>query len=326
MADLRKSTFKLYPKLQNASKQTVDLYADAPPPPEDVRGGWAGEDAAKTAYEELAGDFPSFFIAEQSQATEGKRVVLWDAAKKVTGDHLPTFYQLIGDCVSQGATNAVQYLQCVEIARLNEPERYRPIFQPYIYGISRKQIGNGNLRGDGSLGVWAAQGVRKYGVLAADEEGVPEYSADVARSWGSKGPPSHFIDIGKNHLIQTIAKVTTYESVRDALVNGYPVTVASNRGFKMTGTVSDGKLWGTASGNWAHQMCFIGVDDDSKRPGCYVLNSWGVNAHGKPADDAPRGGFWVDADVVASMVKQGDSFAFSQFDGFPEQDLDFILI
>lgn len=37
-------------------------------------------------------------------------------------------------------------------------------------------------------------------------------------------------------------------------------------------------------------------------------------------------GFWVDADVVDSMLRQNDSFAFSNFDGFPEQDNGWMLI
>ncbi len=321
-------TFRLYPKSKNkvASAYSADDYENLPPSPEDARFGWAGADVAAEAYEALESEFPKFFIANQVNATDGKRVVLWDYAQKVLGSHIPTFYQEVGDCVSQGASNAVEYLQTVEIARLKDPERYRPVFQPYIYGVSRVFIGKGRIRGDGSVGVWAAQGVREYGVLASDEPGVPEYSGEVARSWGRSGPPDKFVAIGKKHLIQTIAKVTTYEQVRDAIVNGYPVTVASNRGFRMNGIADKGKLWGSPYGQWAHQMCIIGVDDDKARPGCYIINSWGPNAHGKPVDDAPPGGFWVDADVITSMVKQGDSFAYSQFDGFPEQDMDFILI
>ena len=320
-----KVTFRLYPKSRSVKAfNAVD--ENAPVTPESERFGWAGADVAEAAYAELEPTFPKFFIANQMNATDGKRVVLWEYAVKTLGQHIPTFNQEVGDCVSQGASNALEYLQTVEITRLKEPERYRPVYQPYIYGTSRVFIGKGGIRGDGSVGVWAAEAVRQYGVLAADEAEVPPYSGDVARSWGRSGPPKKFVDIGKKHLLQTIAKVTTYEQVRDAIVNGYPVTVASDRGFRMTGVADKGKLWGSPYGVWNHQMCIIGVDDDSRRPGCYIINSWGPNAHGKPVDDAPPGGFWADASVINYMVKQGDSFAFSQFDGFPEQDLDFILI
>ena len=94
----------------------------------------------------------------------------------------------------------------------------------------------------------------------------------------------------------------------------------------MAGKADRGKLWGVKSGVWNHQMCFIGVDDDSARPGAYCMSSWGPWVHGKPVDDAPPGGFWVDAEVVEEMVSQQDSYAYSQFEGFPEQKLDFMLI
>lgn len=324
-----KATFKLYPKAKAKAKVSAySLPSSSEMTPASARFGWAGSDKAKAAYDKLRGGFPDFFIKAQTQATNGKRVCLWDFAKKALNSHIPTFTQLIGDCVSQGASNAVEYLQTVEIIRLKQPEKYRPIFQPYIYGISRVQIGKGQLglNQDGSLGVWAARGVQQYGVLAADEQNVPKYSAQVAKEWGKKGPPSSFIDIGKKHLLKTVSKVTNYDMVRDAIANGYPVTVASNRGFRMKGVADKGKLWGVPSGVWMHQMTFIGVDDDQKRPGCYCMNSWGENAHGAPVDDAPPGGFWTDADVVDYMVRQDDSWAFSQFDGYPEQKLDFMLI
>lgn len=324
MANALKATFKLYPAAPvRAQALEIDYSHLSKPPATPSRFGWAGKNLAKKTLDKIGGDFPKFFIKAQSVPTDGRRVVLWDFTKQVLGSHIPTFYQLIGDCVSQGAANAVQYLQAVEIKRLNQPERYRPIFQPYIYGISRCYIGKGqiDLNEDGSLGVWAAQGVRKYGILAADESGIPAYDEAVALEWGKKGPPKKFITIAKEHLIRSIAHVNHYNMVRDALVNGYPVTVASDRGFKMIGVSDKGKRWGVPNGVWQHQMVFVGVDDNPKRPGCYCLNSWGPNAHGKPVDDAPPGGFWVDAEVVEYMVSQDDSWAFSQFDGFPEQKL-----
>lgn len=328
MSDIFKPTFELYPSRTFVKPQASDLDFTLLTPPKEVRFGWAGPDSAKRELDKIGSSFPKFFIKAQQSPTDGRRVVLWDFAKKALGVHIPTLFQLIGDCVSEGAANAVQYLQTTEIIRLKQPERYRPIFQPYIYGVSRVLIGKGqiNLNEDGSLGIWAAQGVRKYGVLAADEAGVPKYSEDIARSWGKSGPPQNFVTVAQNHLIQSVAKVNRYNLVRDAIANGYPVTVASNRGFKMAGVPNRGKLWGIPEGEWPHQMVFIGVDDDGARPGCYCLNSWGPNAHGTPVDDAPPGGFWVDAEVVEYMVSQDDSWAYSQFDGFPEQNLDFMLI
>jgi hypothetical protein len=285
--------------------------------------------AVQRQVEEVIGGMPSFFVAGQSRSTARVRLVLWEYARRVNGGkHLPTFRQEVGDCVSQGAANAVNYLSAMEIVRLSEGERYRPAFQPYIYGISRVQIGGGRLgNSDGSVGAWAAEGVRRFGILAADDGDVPRYSGSLARQWGrGVGPPAEFVERARPHVVRSTSLVTRYEQVRDALANGYPVTVASNQGFQMRPRVDRGKAWGVPSGSWAHQMCLIGVDDDPVRPGCYCLNSWGEEAHGSPAGDEPPGGFWVDAETVTRMTRQQDSFAFSQFEGFPEQDLDFRLV
>lgn len=296
--------------------------------------GWAGIDTAKRAWDDIGHLFPHFFIAGQSQATQTVKVHLWDAAKKVNGgQHLPTFYQQTGDCVSMGASNGVDYLSCVQIVQ-GAAQKYRPCYQPYIYGISRHQIGGDRLgyaagscvNEGGSVGVWAVAGLKQYGCLWADEPGVPPYSCQVATRWGNSGPPQNFIDMASKYKLGNAAKVTNYTQVRDAIANWYPVTVSSDRGFRMRLQEDKGKSWGVPSGTWGHQMCFIGVDDDPARPGCYCLNSWSASAFGPPADDAPPGGFWVDAEVVDYMVGMGDSFAISQFNGFPEQKLDFMLI
>jgi hypothetical protein len=313
----------------------------SPPPDEssikesDIPGlcGWAGEETAQDAFQELKGHFVPFVIWDTHNQAEAvpqdRRSVLWTASNKVLGKHLPTFRQEIGDCVSMGAANAVNYLTCVQMAA-GENIKFRPAFQPWIYGTSRVLVGRNRLgcSSDGSVGAWAAAAVEQYGILFSDESGVPPYSGSVAKQWGCKKPAfEKFMPIADDFQVRSIAQVTTFEQVRDALVNGYPVTVASNQGFQMKGRADGGKLWGVPSGSWAHQMCFIGYDPEP-RPCVYCINSWGENAHGKPVDDAPPGGFWVDAKTVARMVKQGDSFAYSSFVGFPENnewDLNILL-
>jgi hypothetical protein len=119
--------------------------------------------------------------------------------------------------------------------------------------------------------------------------------------------------------------------VRDAICNHYPVTVASNVGFEGRVQQIGDKYWGARGGEWDHQMLFCGVDDDPKRPGAYLINSWGPNYYYDPGtvkDGAPPGGIWVDAEVVDLMVgpRNDDSWVFSDSVGFPGRDLDFQLI
>jgi hypothetical protein len=65
-------------------------------------------------------------------------------------------------------------------------------------------------------------------------------------------------------------------------------------------------------------MAIIGVRSGVNE-GAFILNSWGDRAHTGPAwpGDMPVAGFWADAAVIDRMVRQGDSFALSNLQGFP---------
>lgn len=294
--------------------------------------GWDGQDAAAKAWEQNKGKFPKFKISGDKHSSAGKVVKLWDAAKAVNGEHLPTFRQLIGDCVGASHKQALDILQCIGAAK-GENE-FKPIYHPYHYAYSRMVIGKGQIRGpDGNVGSWQAAGLKEGGAIPDDTEGVEPYSEAVIRRLAVRKPDAKLIAIGKQHLLGEAAQVTTYAEARDAISNGYPVNVCSNRGFEMRPRVEGGKHWGVPSGQWAHSMCFIGVDDTVTCPSfagggkgaLYCLNSWGPDAHGKPAGDEPPGGFWVSSRVAESMLKQQDSFALSAFSGFPAQDLDWVI-
>ena len=283
--------------------------------------GWSGRRLAVEANARL-GLRPLAYFGLPLDAETRK---LWDFAIKVTGGHLPNYRQEIGDCVSFGMKNAVQYLTCVQVAQGARIE-YHPVFPPFIYGVSRHDIGGDRLgSSDGSLGSWAAEGVRQYGVLFADDAGVPAYSGRVASQWGSRsGPPQEFYPIAKDNPVKSVAKVTTFAEAAAAISNGYPVTVASNQGFQMEGSIRDGKCWGVPSGSWGHQMCFIAVDVAARALFC--LNSWGADLWSNQPDGAPPGGFWVAEKTCNRMLGQDDSWACSQFDGFPAQKLDHLLL
>lgn len=304
-----------------------------------ARFGWVPHDERtedqRDKHELLVGEMPLFFIAGQTESMDGKRCFLWEYAKQANdGKHLPTLNQQTGSCVGNGAWNAVMYLMAMEIVRLGENEQMKTIFLPYHYGRGRHYAGIRG-RGEGSTGSGQAKAVVKDGVLPQEYGGLPEPSGgDEGFTWGARVEmdwsdgariKQEYIDAGKVYPVQSTALVTTYTAVRDSILNGYPVTVASMQGFSRQSEVAKGKRWGKASGQWAHQMCFLGVDDDTARPGAYCMNSWsvqgGVGPQGEPLNGEPRGGFWVDADVVERMVRQQDSFAYSQFKGFPGQKL-----
>jgi hypothetical protein len=290
------------------------------------RMGW-NEAAAKSEAPRIAASLPKFAITDDdgnAVSGAGKFAELWKFGKLANdGLHIPTWKQESGDCVSMGWSNAMAYRMAFQIANDQRNEVLKIPFPPYMYGVSRVWVGKRQLgRGAGSVGAWAAQGSLSYGVLPgerANELGFT-YSGALADKWGWSGPPKETADYASKFRIKSIAQVLSWEDVRDALVHGYPVTVASNVGFEGAFRDADGKRWATAAGTWGHQMCFIGVEDRPRKiKGAYVINSWGSDAHPKPLNDEPPGGFWVGWQTVQRMVSQNDSWAYSDFDGFPDE-------
>ena len=286
--------------------------------------GWPGSEQAAVGYQMVKDDynFVDFQIVGAIGAppkfSENYRV-----ARKVLGKDIggKLSVQLIGDCVSWGMKHAIEYLSCVDILMRKDAEEFHHIFSPYIYGISRVQVGGGRMSGDGSIGSWAAAGVMKYGTIFVNKNECPPYGKDIARKWGSKGPDAKFIDIGKKYLVQSAAKVKTWDDLIAGLANGYSCTVASDQGFEMT-PGADG--YHDPSGSWAHQMCIYDyclVDQEH----AYIANSWG-DSHGVvknpgTGEEMPRGTLKVKRKIIERMIGQGDTFLVSQFNGFPNQDI-----
>jgi len=282
--------------------------------------GWLGKAKADKEWEVLK-DSPSFVTFGITNFQGSRRIMLHEVVRKVLGRDIENIPQQVGDCVSWGARNAIEHLMCTEILMLGDREKYRPVFPPYLYGTGRIQIGGGQIRGDGSLGSWMAEAVVKFGVLSSDEQGVPSYSGQIARKWGAQpGPPAQFLEIGKKHPVKSAAKINNWDDLVTALCNGYPCTVASNQGFEMEAR-SDG--FHAPSGQWGHQMCIVGIDAEVSDPYAIVRNSWGdVHGHLKDfvsGEALPVGVLRVRRKTIERMIDAGEVFAYSSFEGFPEQ-------
>jgi hypothetical protein len=278
--------------------------------------GWLGETIARREWQLIGHLFPQFRItgAPPGYSTAGKALRGWEYVRKANGGKdKPNIAQEIGDCVSWGCRNAVDTLACIEIFLKGDNEEYHGSFPPYFYGCGRVFVGHQHDRQDGSVGLWQAQAVREYGALRIDFSGCPQYSGRVASDWGYDGPTKQFVDEAKQHLIGATAQIQSYEEARDAICNGYCVTVASNIGYEgtgMKGRVEHGKCFERRSGSWGHQMCADGVDDDPAFPCIHIQNSWGENTWPNQPDGAPIGGFWISPEDFNTMARQGDTFVF----------------
>jgi hypothetical protein len=283
--------------------------------------GWSKTAYAQAAPEILAATPLHIVGAGPQEDNTHKDVRLYRFVRQVNGGKdMPNIPQQIGDCVSWGWRNAIVHLMAIQLCRDGGGERLSDVFPPYIYGISRHQVGGDQIKGDGSCGVWAAKGSKDYGVVAIDEPGVPKYSGTIARNWGQNGPPAEMIELGKQYRLKSYAQVKSATEARDAICAGYPVTIASDFGTKTL--VNRYNRW-VAKGDdrWMHQMCCIAYDGTQAEPLFLILNSWGPNAHKAPLGDEPAGSFWVTLKQMDFICRQGDSWAYSAFDGFPLQTL-----
>jgi len=248
-------------------------------------------------------------------------VFLWQAVRKVNNKGPPWYpnvnQESVGCCVGCGWKHCADVCQAFQILSGAKAE-WKPVSVEVLYGNSRVLVGGGRISGDGSVGAWAKEAAEKYGVAPMEPvNGVDlsVFSPARAREYGRAGVPAAVNDAAKSHPVKGSALVKSWADVKRAIQQGYPVAVCSNQGFTM-----DRDATGRArpQGTWAHCMAIIGVRSGANE-GAFILNSWGDRAHTGPAwpGDMPVAGFWADAAVVDRMVRQGDSFALSNLQGFP---------
>ena len=252
---------------------------------------------------------------------------IWEIAKLVNGGkHLPSLIQEIGDCVSFGCTHAGNYTAAYEIGFLGQEENWRCWYPPFIYGVSRvaPDLGNGELgRGDGSMGSWGAGALSKYGVLFADDPGVPAYSGSVAKDWGYKGPPKEHYEQAHDNLVEGISPVSGVDNIRTALVNYKTCTFAfmwdlADRPKKVSKGGKDFGVLTKASRLGGHQVCLLAWDDDL--PGALVQNSWPHSMYeGFQFNDEPAGSAWIRDTEIERILRDPwvEVYSLALFQGSP---------
>jgi hypothetical protein len=289
--------------------------------------GWHNDPEAVQSVAALQ-PFPSFGNTPANEiSTLPKQAFLWNAAKKVLGTLLPWRNQgSIGSCVAHGTNRAILYSLLCEIAS-GSPEKYAAIAEEVTYGGSRVEIGRNRIRGDGSVGAWAAEFVRQYGVVARGKYGkydLSVYSESTCRSFGDNGVPTELENVAKTHPVKTITKISTWEEAKKALAQGYGISVCSNQGFSK---VRNQNGVAAPHGSWAHCMCLAGYItlDDGTEYG-RIDNSWGPNYFSGPVGWGEPGpeGFWAQSKIIHKMLQYGDSWAFSTVEGFPLR-LDWVI-
>lgn len=250
-------------------------------------------------------------------AGEGKLSLPFLSLLKYDKGFGPAEKQTTGDCVSHATRNAIDITRAVEIDIKGESEDF--VARGATEGIYQSR----GHRGQGMSCSGAAKYVNEKGGLL-----IRKNYGDVDLSVYNSGlganhriPSSVYINEAKKHQVKTISMITTIEEARDALANGYGISVCSNYGFS---SKRDSNGIASTSGSWAHAMAWIACDDTRQRYNetlFLVQNSWGKWNSGPKVHNQPEGSFWIREKVARGMLASNGSWVFSSVDGFPARDL-----
>lgn len=242
------------------------------------------DDAGHTVDLCQATDLEGHWSRLQDRGVTG--VFLWNDEHERLGvvgaDH-----QKRGTCVGRGTYRAIQ--QSYSYAITSGTEYGVPVKIAYepIYIGSREVVGKGRLRGDGSIGAWAARWVSEYGVVArARYAGVDLSEDNESYSVNTKRVGADIIAEGKLHTVAA-HRCRTADDICDAIAGGYGVarchsTLYGNRD-------QNGESQPSREG--AHCQAIVGVytrPDGST--GLVEQQSWGASTPGGPSTLATRGG------------------------------------
>lgn len=233
--------------------------------------------------------------------------------------------QGIGSCVGWGWSYCVDVLAAVEIAIHGEREEWAGrVLEASVYGFSRCEALGVKRAGfqDGSYGAAAAKAVSEFGTLHYGidygNERYEEYDPKREKEWGNSGVPDQLEPYAKRRCVKTVTLIQSFDEAALAIQSGYPIAICSGQGFVMT---RDTDGFCRPRGSWSHCMAAAGVRFGD-RPGLLIVNSWGNSNTGEHyprnmPDAIKNCSFWIDADVATYMLRGGDSFALSSYDGFP---------
>jgi intein/homing endonuclease len=225
----------------------------------------------------------------------------------------------INNCVSHSTRNAVDVTRAVEIDIKKDRKSW------IARGATEAIYGARGHAGQGMSCARASEFVSKFGgiLVRKNYKGVVDltkYQGMLGAGWGGRGLPDKVLDLANDYQVKTVSLIRTVEEARDALANGYGVSVCSGYGFS---SKRDSKGFAKRQGSWAHAMAWIACDDTGSEPAFLVQNSWGKwNDGGHPEwGPIPDGSFLIRAGDAQGMLSGRAAYAYSDFDGFPPQKL-----
>lgn len=289
---------------------------------EGFSGAWCDPEDTDKLLGELPHPLFGVAASDLSGTGEGKVALLHKSVAKFD----PTFgaheRQTTGDCVSHATRNAVDVTRCHEIVGGQREEFVARGATEAIYGS----------RGHGGQGMScsvAARFVHQNGGILVRKDydfvDLSVYNSKTGTRWGSRGVPQEVKEEGKKHQVATVSLINTVEQARDAIANGYGLSVCSNYGFS---SKRDKNGIARRSGSWNHAMSWVSMDDSREiydETLFLIQNSWGAFNGGPKRFDQPDGSFWIREKDARGMLSQNGSWVFSDVDGFPPRKVDWTL-
>ena len=285
------------------------------------RNGLSGSMCDPEETAKLLGELPNPLFGAAAYklygAGEGKLSLPYKSLLKYDPNFGPQESQTTGDCVSQATRNAVDVTRAVEIDIKGDSEEF--VARGATEGIYQSR----GHRGQGMSCSGAAKYVHSTGGLLIRKDygsiDLSVYNSSIGAN--SRIPDEIYRDEAQKHQVKTISMVTTIEEARDALANGYAISVCSSYGFS---SKRDAKGIAKRSGGWNHGMAWIACDDTKERLNemlFLVQNSWGKWNSGPRVHGQPEGSFWIREKDARGMLAGQGSWVFSNVDSFPARDL-----
>jgi hypothetical protein len=258
-----------------------------------------------------------------------------------TGGLLPRIWQQIGSCVGAAGARSYAQSQAGDAYFRKTGEEIKTIFPWATWGIGRR-LGGLNSRGGGSFGATQAKAVAEWGMLPADDPRLPQatnrggwlvWSEKIEADWSVPRawpiPETELAPLANLHRIGYVARIRDIKSLRQALAQGYGVTVASN--FGTVPAIKSGLLIGDWNRSWAHQMSVSGYRKHEGLGLVFAIdNQWGPDSNPRcpwlEAKYAGRvnGSFWVTEATMKRIIASSSSevFAHGETMDFPPRSID----
>lgn len=209
----------------------------------------------------------------------------------LAGPARPCAFQRRGTCVGQGTYRA---LQDSLYRQIDDGEIGIPVEIAYepIYGGSRVNIGKGKIRGDGSIGAWAAQWLAMYGMTPRAMYGTIDLSnphEELAVRWGNPGVgvPRDVISASADFKVAA-HKCETTDDIADALAAGYGVAVCADQVYGDTRD-QNGMTRPASRGGHCEELCGVFLDANDRL--CFQRQgSWGRDWPRGPGSIRFKGG------------------------------------